>query len=84
MKTEKKRNRWKNVDSYTNRIRDFFKEKNTISLDELYKKFVSKSQSQTNIFHEQHKVRSILYSMLLRGEIIRIEEGHYKKTSTIF
>ena len=53
-------------------------------IDELYKKFVSKSQSQTNIFHEQHKVRSILYSMLLRGEIIRIEEGHYKKTSTIF
>ncbi len=78
-----KRNRWKNVDSYTNRIRTHIKQNDIVTLEELNKKFTHKIKSENQIHKDQHKIRSILHTMLKRGEIIRIHEGHYKQTSKI-
>lgn len=78
------KNQWRYVNSYTNKIRIYIKQNNVATIEELYKKFVNSSKSETNIVKEQHKIRSILHSMLSRGEITRITEGQYKKTSNIF
>ena len=78
------KNQWRHVDSYTNKIRIYIKQNNIATIEELYKKFVNNSKSETNIAKEHHKIRSIIHSMLSRGEITRIKEGQYKKTSNIF
>ena len=83
-KSKEMKNQWKYVDSYTNKIRVYIKQNNVVTIGTLYKKFVNNSQSEIEIITEQHKIRSIMNSMLSRGEITRIKEGQYKKTSEIF
>ncbi|MSP65098.1 MAG: hypothetical protein EXR16_05685 [Bacteroidetes bacterium] len=84
MKTGKVRNQWKFVDSYTNRIRTYVKKHDVVTVDEIYQNFIDFSASTKKIKDEQKKIRSILHSMFLRGELERLKIGQYKKTSNIF
>lgn len=60
-------------------IRDIFKEKDLVTLNELYEILSENPKFTLSKNQIKHRIRSSVYSLNKNGEITRIENSTYKK-----
>ena len=71
------------MENFTDEIRNEFYEKEVLTIKDLYTKFVELSKSNIQQKSKKHKIRSVVNNLHKRGEIIRFDNGNYKKTDKI-
>tara|TARA_B110000467_G_C17821267_1_gene215131 strand:+ start:145 stop:357 length:213 start_codon:yes stop_codon:yes gene_type:complete len=66
--------------NFTTIIRNKFLENDTLTVNNLYDEFVDSSASESEQISQKHKVRSVVNALRKREEIVRFDDGTYKKT----
>lgn len=67
--------------SFMNLIRQLFREREQLTLNDLYGILSKNSQFELSEGVMRHRIRSCLYSMKKKNEIVRVGDSTYKKTN---
>ena len=67
--------------SFMNRIRQIFRERKQLTLNDLYETLSKNSQFELSEGLIRHRIRSCVYALKKNEEIIRVGDSTYKKVN---
>jgi hypothetical protein len=71
------------MSSFTDKIRNIFLEQDTVTVFSLYEQFTDSGELKDVIDYQKHQIRSIVNNLRKKEEIVRIDQGTYKKTDKL-